>query len=95
MPATPGTTPSPKVSPNSPRNTPYDLTRQRETLRGWLAIWVLALLTATIVGLFILSACQLKDEATTFGQMVFTPMLTLASAVTGFYFASHRDQSPS
>lgn len=80
---------------------PYDPAPDRENVRGTIAlalVWTLVAVIAIVVlaGVVTVYACQGKDACTadtvemkTFRiviELVFTPLLGLVGAVTGFYF---------
>jgi hypothetical protein len=66
----------------------YDPTRDRETIRGWLAIVLLVLITIIVIAslaalvLFQTELNTIKEWLT----IVFGPLTTLFGTITGFYF---------
>jgi hypothetical protein len=77
----------------APVAVPFDPAPARERLRGYLAIWIMAILSATLVAVFVLMWIGRMDAVVTFGQIVITPVFTLTGAVTGFYFGSQQGSS--
>jgi len=64
-----------------------DLAIRRETMRGRIAVGLLVLLAATVVGIFFVVAIgRLPGEALI--QGVFPSLVGLAGAATGYYFGS-------
>jgi hypothetical protein len=78
--------------PLRPGDPPFDPEPIRERVRSWLAIgpvgWTVALMLAIAAAVlyFRIDVAIAKELAT----LLITPSLALASAVTGFYFASRR-----
>ena len=82
--------------------TSYDPTRDQETKRGEIAMWLVWTLTA-VIGFAVLTglvstgacflnpgACPVSDQVLTVSktllEIVLTPLIGLVGAVTGFYF---------
>jgi hypothetical protein len=79
----------------------YDPRPQHDAARRYIAYWLLALLTTLIVctfGGFVLFICLSATKPTftdfkSLVELVLTPLLTLVSAATGFYFGSQHSKS--
>jgi hypothetical protein len=69
---------------------PYDPTKARESVRGWIALSLIALLATTILVSFVLlwihpdRSKELHDLL----ALVFGPLVALVGAATGYYFGS-------
>jgi hypothetical protein len=75
-----------------PELRPFDPEPQRERLRGWIALGLLAMLALVLVCSFISLWAGIDGEKL---QTVLTilvgPLVALVSAATGFYYGSHTD----
>lgn len=71
-----------------PNTEPYEPTRDREKVRGKIAIWLLTLLILMVVFSFVSIAFKWMDIPTlkSLVEIFFTPLIGLVSAVTGFYY---------
>lgn len=75
----------------------YDPTRDRETKRGEIALWLIGLLAAIIFGGLLIALIWVLwgdadtarlDALKSIVEMLLTPMVGLVGAVTGFYFGN-------
>ena len=104
----------PRFVPNSPsqiasqiKSAPYDPSRDRESMRGKIAmrlVWTLMALVAGAFGLAVASvvicgssACNAAtasmEQVKTIVELLLTPMVGLVGAVTGFYFGEQSRHS--
>ncbi|MFJ1259029.1 hypothetical protein [Cupriavidus sp. CuC1] len=74
----------------------YDPRPHHDTARRRIAYWLLVLLSGLLVaifacfsGFFFLKPPPTFDQFKTLIELILTPLLTLVSAATGFYFGSH------
>jgi hypothetical protein len=75
-----------------PAKIPYDPEQQRETLRGWLAIILIAILCIEIVLAFVLlhfSQTKFENVREVLG-IVFGATVTLVGTALGFYFGEKK-----
>lgn len=68
----------------------YNPDRVRENMRGLLAIWLIGIMAATIVGSFLLLWIHpdRSKELHELLALVFGPLVALVGAATGYYFGS-------
>ncbi|WP_233839469.1 hypothetical protein [Paraburkholderia sp. ZP32-5] len=78
----------------------FDSKRHHDEARSTIAYWLLALLTgllvATALGFGSLLAREKPptfDDFKSLVELILTPLLTLVSAATGFYFGSQKQES--
>jgi hypothetical protein len=78
----------------------FDSKRHHDQARSKIAFWLLALLTgllfATAVGFaglfFVKESHPTFDQFKSLVELILTPLLTLVSAATGFYFGSQKQE---
>ncbi len=71
---------------------PYSPDKDRETTRGTLARWLVALLWFTVGGaLFFIALGRLDSTALT--QSIFPPVIALVGTALGFYFGTQAGQN--
>ncbi len=76
----------------------YDPNPGRDDVRKRIAYWLLAIISGIVLVTFVLLAfhqalnLQLADIRSIL-ELVFTPTVTLLGAVTGFYYATHKDEN--
>ncbi|NES97941.1 MAG: hypothetical protein F6K32_22575 [Desertifilum sp. SIO1I2] len=85
-------------TPNLPsikiESTPIDIATQREKTRTWLAVYLLGLLTVSLIGIGIYITVDRGRETGESERhreiltIVWTSQVTLVSAALGFYFGS-------
>ncbi len=70
---------------------PYDPARARESVRGIIALSLIALLAAVIIASFVLLWIHPDrvGELHSLLGLVFAPLIALVGAATGYYFGSH------
>ena len=80
-------------TPPSTGSVPYDPERDREAMRGKIALWLLCMLAGVLLLAFI--SIWLKnligmdiEMLRTVLTIIFGPLVTLVSAATGFYYGS-------
>lgn len=78
------------VASEEPEKTTYDPSPARERVRGVLALGSLGLVAGTAAGVFVLVLTDKPEQAQTFGQIVFSAVITLFGTVAGFYFGSRQ-----
>jgi hypothetical protein len=66
----------------------------RDIVRKWIAFWLLGILTFVIAAIIGLVCSEqwthlTTDDVRTISELLFAPVVTLVSAVTGFYYASN------
>ncbi len=78
----------PSKGPDSPSTTTYDPRRDREKVRGRIAVLLLALLAGTILGIFLLLWLGTIDVpgAKELLAVLVSPLVGLVGAATGFYY---------
>ncbi|KWF35824.1 hypothetical protein [Burkholderia diffusa] len=81
-------------------NPPFDSRRHHDEARSTIAFWLLGLLTGLLVaaalgfgGLFFTAGKPTFDELKSLVELILTPLLTLVSAATGFYFGSQKQEN--
>lgn len=67
---------------------PYDPARDRERIRGWMAVGLTALLIGVVSAVIygVLSKTIPLNELDKFAAILITPVIGLIGAVLGFYF---------
>jgi len=78
------------IASAEPELTTYDPGPARERVRGVLALGSLGLVVGTAAGVFVLVFSDKSEQAQTFGQIVFSAVITLFGTVAGFYFGSRQ-----
>lgn len=71
---------------------PYDPDPERERMRGWIAIGLLALLSFVVISSLITVAARwapTEDVVRVLG-LLFAPLVGLVGAATGFYYGSRQ-----
>ena len=75
---------------------PFDSKRHHDEARSTIAFWLLGLLTgllvATAIGFGGLTTHPTFDQLKSLVELILTPLLTLVSAATGFYFGSQKQE---
>jgi len=75
-----------------PELRPFDPEPQREHLRGWIALWLLAMLALVLLCSFISLWAGIDGEKLrTVLTILVGPLVALVSAATGFYYGSRTD----
>lgn len=75
------------------RQAPYDPSPERERMRGWIAVALLAIL-AVIVLISLLTVAfhwAPTDDLVRVLGLLFAPIVGLVGAATGFYFGSRKE----
>jgi len=76
----------------SPELRPFDPEPQRERLRGWIAIGLLAMLALVLLCSFISLWLKIDNESLRNVLTILVgPLVALVSAATGFYYGSRVD----
>lgn len=93
---------SPKQAAPSEEIGSYDSQKSHDSARRAIAYWLLGLLTFLIFAAFIsyatlyfgqpTASSPKTDDLLALVQLILTPLLTLVSAATGFYFGAHHSQ---
>jgi len=90
-------TPASLVEIKKPR---FDANRHHSEARSKIAFWLLGILTGVLVtavvgfaALFFTKIQPTFDQLKSLLELVLTPLLTLVSAATGFYFGSQKQNS--
>lgn len=78
------------IASAEPQTATYDPSPARERVRGLLALGSLSLVVSTAAGVFVLVLSDKPEQAQTFGQIVFSAVITLFGTVAGFYFGSRQ-----
>lgn len=78
----------------------FDSKRHHDEARSTIAFWLLGLLTGLLVAtatgfgaLFFTKTSPTFDQFKSLVELILTPLLTLVSAATGFYFGSQKQES--
>jgi hypothetical protein len=73
--------------------TPYDPTRDREQVRGWIAIGLTLLVAALVITSLasVLGGWMRVDDLGKIASVLISPLLGLLGAFVGFYYG---EQSP-
>ncbi len=75
-----------------PELRPFDPEPQRERLRGWIAVWLLAMFALVLLCSFISLWAGIDGEKLrTVLTILVGPLIALVSAATGFYYGSRTD----
>ena len=75
---------------------PYNPEPERERMRGWIALSLLAMLAVVLLLAFISMWAGMKAEVLqTVLTIIFGPLVTLVSAATGFYYGTRSSSSSS
>lgn len=79
----------------SPTLEKYDPEPARDDVRKTIAYWLLGILSGIVVLAFVLLGAQKwlgtdLEQVRSVAELLFTPVVTLLGAVTGFYYAEHR-----
>lgn len=87
-----GQSSAPRVA--APKLESYNPEPGRDNVRKYIAYWLLGILSFIVVACVYLlynhGAVDLKiEDIRTLVELLFTPVVTLLGAVTGFYYATH------
>ena len=84
-------------APAPPATIPYDPEPGRDKVRGYLAMWLLALLSVILLFSFCFFWRNPTDIASlkTLLDVLFAPIITLVGTATGYYFGAAANRSPS
>jgi hypothetical protein len=80
--------PAPLATPPAPHTVPYNPEPARERMRGAIVIFLLAILGGTVAASFValwVDAITAEDLRTLL-TLIFTPIIGLVGAATGFYY---------
>jgi multisubunit Na+/H+ antiporter MnhB subunit len=86
----------PIAAPVAPLREPYDPTRDRERIRGVVALLMIGLLIATIAGILVSLATGWlgADGIEKVSTALISPIVGLVGTVLGFYFGSQTRRDP-
>src|SRR5689334_4084676 len=80
-----------------PQTIPYDPSRDRESIRGWIALSLIGLLALVTIASFAFmwrhpgNSKELHDLL----EVLYGPLIALVGAATGYYFGAHASQTKS
>jgi hypothetical protein len=79
------------TDPPAYRTRPFNKEKMQESVRGNIAIGLIALLAATVIASFVLIWVHpdRNKEVHDWLDVTFNPLVALVGAATGYYFGSH------